>query len=36
MESSEQTGANISLQICTNTTYLGRENFYFVLSEYVN
>ena len=37
MESSEQTGAYISLQICTNRLIFGKGAFfYLVLSEYVN
>ena len=37
MESSEQTGANISLQICTKRVIFGKGTFFYVvLSEYVN
>ena len=37
MESSEQTGAYISLQICTKRLIFGKGTFfYLVLSEYAN
>ena len=37
MESSEQTGANISIQISTTRSIFGKGTFfYLVLSEYVN
>ena len=37
MESSEQTGANISIQICTKRVIFGKGTFFYVvLSEYVN
>ena len=37
MESSEQTGANISIQICTKRLIFGKGTFfYLVLSEYAN
>ena len=37
MESSEQTGANISLQTCTKRVIFGKGTFFhLVLSEYAN